>query len=840
MEIIFSILGHPIRREILFLLEKEGRLSYSDLLNSLGINTGNLNYHLRGMRDLVVKEQKAYFLSDQGEMALELMRISQKVMSGEEIPWISPREVEIARVGIVLCNCNHEISGTIDIKAVEKYLSAVKNVVSIIGFENVCQERNIRKMKKWIRDNFITKVVLGACSPRTHQQVFCDLMNQVGIDIFEIANIREQCAWVHETSKAIATEKAKALIEAAVSKVKQKQNTPIKRIKAEKSIAVIGGGTAGILLSYYLSLLHFQVYLIERSPTLGGKASRWSRISGFSDCATCILNEEILKLTENANVTVFTVSEVAQVTGTIGSFEISVLRHPRYVIENKCIGCHRCVEECPQNRKNEYEMGLQERKVIHFPFPYSYPYVPVISTDDIENCRECRICAEVCDSKAIDLEQGEYNLTINVGAIVIATGCDLYHELQEWGYDPYNDVVTSPEFERILATDGPSSGRLLRLSDSVEPENIAIIQCVNSDTLCSHYCCELALKYIEEVREKCPAAKTEIFFDLNQVPNPPRMGKLSTLIPNRYLHMTFDLSLDTRNGKTIIRGADIEKSFDMIVLNIGMTPNKDLEKLRRVTGFAVDEYGFIREETLISGCYACGSVTGPKDYHETIIDAKDKAIQIVSKLSEEYLITNMQSITLDHEKCGLCLLCTLACPYMALYVKEDRIEIDEFKCRGCGICIPICSSKAIDLEINSTHQMLSKIEVLARSPIWPKVIAFCCLSCGYAAADQAGTKRMSYLPNVFIVRVPCTGFIDSEHILKSLELGFDGVLIFGCFDEACKYLGGSRKTKTKVEVIKNVLGKDGEKVLYIPVSAVDQIKFVDAVNDFIGMIADAK
>ena len=177
---------------------------------------------------------------------------------------------------------------------------------------------------------------------------------------------------------------------------------------------------------------------------------------------------------------------------------------------------------------------------------------------------------------------------------------------------------------------------------------------------------------------------------------------------------------------------------------------------------------------------------------------------------------------------------------MALSLKDNKIEIDDFKCKGCGVCVPICPTRVIDMEINSTHEIISKIEVLAKTSMELKVIAFCCLSCGYAAADHAGTKRISYSPNVFIVRVPCIGRIDSEFILKSFELGFDGVLIFGCSGEACRYLGGNKKAENKVEAIANLLEDKKESILYVPVSAVDGTKFANTVNDFVESIVDVQ
>ena len=827
MESIYTILSHPVRRKILLLLEAQGKLSYTDLLDKLTISSGKLNYHIKEMSELLEKDDKAYILSDSGYNALKLMNVSMKIMAGEEVSDVIPSaSEEITRIGVVICRCNHEISDFIDVTELIRHLSRLKNVVSVLDFENICQERNLRFIKKWIQDNFINKVVIGACSPRTHHQIV-NLTNQIKIDAFGIANIREQCAWVHRNDKQGATEKAKSLLEAEISKIRGRTTIPQKKNPVEKSIAVVGGGLAGITLSQYLAQMQLKVYLIERSPTLGGISSRWSRISGISDCATCVLNEEILELTGSKNVEIITNAEVTEISGNIGNFEVRIVKEPRFVDENECIGCLRCLEACPQVRKNEFEMGLGDRKVIHLPFPHCHPYVPLIYSDDIETCKECTLCADNCQSNAIDLEMKAFPIKITVGAIVFATGCDLYRDLSEWGYNPLNDVINTPELERILAGDGPTYGEILKISDKKKPKNIAIIQCVAKEKTCSHYCCDLAFKYLDEIKGKDPSIEVEIFYDKELMPDREILGMFS---PSEEIRVTKNLQISINGRTKTVWASNEEKEFDMIVLNVGMIPSNDLHKLRRVVGFSVDENGYLREETLVSGCYACGSVTGPKTYHETVADAKDKAIQIASKLSEDYIITNEQGLAVDPEKCGLCGLCTLVCPYVALSLEEGEVKIDTFKCQGCGICIPICSSGAISFGFDTTSEVVNTLRILSKALIHPKIIAFCCSSCGYSAADHAGIKRLEYPVNVFVVEVPCAGRIDSVFLLKAFEYGFEVVNIFGCSDNVCKYFGGSKKAKEKVEILRKLVKDKRKKINFIPVSAVDGTKFAETIN----------
>ncbi|MGQ9721612.1 MAG: hydrogenase iron-sulfur subunit [Candidatus Jordarchaeum sp.] len=826
---LYNILGHPLRRKILLLLEKEGYMQYSDLLKELNIETtGQLNFHLTKLGNLITKDGKAYRLSEDGKTIIRIMELNEKILSGEEVEKIETRKTELSRVGIIICTCGSEVEQPINVESLKNRISRINNVVSVAVFDNLCQEKNQKKIQKWFKDNFINKVVIAACSPRTHSHIFYRIFeNLIPITNIDFANIREQLCWVNSKKPVEALEKARLLIEAAVERVILQKEIKTKTVEVQKSVAIMGGGIAGMNLALKLAEAGLKVYIIEKSPTLGGKVARWSKIEGVLDCASCFLSEQILSLVQEKNIEIFTNTEILNVSGSVGNFTIELVRKPRYVDEDKCTGCKRCMSICTITKKNEYEYGLDERKLIYIPFVNAYPYSATIDEEDIEKCRECRVCERACLNKAINLDQKPTIMTIKVGAKILAIGSDLYQDLEKYNHNPSNDIITSAEFERILASDGPTQGNLIKLSDGKEPQKISIIQNVGNQHLSSDYCYILSRKYLEMIREKLSDCEVEILIDNEMVPE----NRLALINFPDKVHSVKILEIKNEGNRKIINTDKGNFESDLIILNIGMVPNKDLSELRKTLDFAFDDNGFMSKETLSSGIYGCGTVTGPKDYHTTIAESNDVALQVISLLSKDYLLADISGIEIDYERCGLCGLCVSICPFNAISCEDDRIVIDDFKCKGCGVCVSICPTKALEMNVETREKILKSIEVYSKYSHKPKIMAFCCEHCGYAAADEAGLKKIQYNPNIFIEMVPCTGRVDTEFILKSLEQGFDGVLVVGCKHGSCRYIDGINKLEKKIKILKDVgIPKIEDKLVISSLNAVEGYRFAEIVN----------
>ncbi|MFX1393893.1 MAG: FAD-dependent oxidoreductase [Promethearchaeota archaeon] len=844
---IYSILSHPFRRKILLLLESEGYIPYTDLMEKLNLETtGQLNFHLKKIGSLINKDQKSYFLTEDGKRILKILNINKRILAGEDInEYLDSKGSEISRVGVIICNCNTEIIKAININLLENYVNKLRHVVSVKVFNNLCQIKNFYKIANWVKENFINKIVIAACSPKTHQDlfehIFQDVVDKANI---EIANIREQCVWVHHyhadpkvIDPILILDKAKLLIEAAVERVVLQKEVKIKRVDIEKSCAVIGGGIAGMTIALNLARAGIKVFLIEKSPTLGGKVARWNRIYKMGDCSICFISELIAELVKEKNIKVYTNTEIVNVSGEVGNFIIDLIQKPRYVDEKKCTGCKQCIDICSIEKPDQYEFDLKNRKVIYIPFIHSYPYVPLIDDEDIKNCINCGICERACVNKAINLNQKSENLRIKVGSKVIAIGADLESDLGYYKYNPQNDIVTSAEFERMLSSDGITKGNIIKISDNMPPKSISIIQCSSKTNLNPKLRDITVSKYLDSITGRLPKCKINVFYNLG---NSNKDNNSFLRITDGRYHYAKGIKVIVRNNEKLVI-ADFEKyPSDMIILNINLVPNKDLKSLRRLMDFSLNNDGFMSEETLASGIYGIGTILGSLDYKSTISTANNVALKVISLLSQKYLIAEFSGIEINEEKCGLCGLCLQSCPYNAISIDSDKINVDKFKCKGCGTCVSVCSTNAIEMNIDTSEKILKTIEVISKFKKRPKIIAFCCNSCGYAAADDAGYKKLFYNPNIFIVRVPCTGRVDTNFIIKSFELGFDGVIVIGCRKEACRYIDGVEKVQKKINILKKILGwRYSNRIILKHMNAVEGMKFAEILNKFYKQLSEA-
>nr|MDO8134143.1 CoB--CoM heterodisulfide reductase iron-sulfur subunit A family protein [Candidatus Njordarchaeum guaymaensis] len=431
---------------------------------------------------------------------------------------------------------------------------------------------------------------------------------------------------------------------------------------ANNSVLVIGGGIAGIQASLELADKGFKVYLIEKSPSIGGRMAQLEKVFPVTDCSRdcvgtcwlCILMPRMIECYRHPNIRLLTCAEVKKVEGKLRDFTVNVVKYPRYVKEDRCINCGVCVEKCPVSVPNEFEMGLKDRKAIHTPFPQA---IPDIVSIDAENCLHfkdggCSICEEVCKAEAIDYEQEPEQLTLNVGAIIVATGFDLFDpsQIPAYGYAKFKNVITAMELERILSPFGPTEGRLLRPSDSKELSSVAFILCVGSRdrrfySYCSSICCKYSLKMAVSIKQRNPKTEVYLFYtDLRafgkgfqEFANEAKKiygVKYIRSNPGELLEdpATKDLEIwyeDTMSG-----------SLQSLRANLGVLcnaciPREGTSELARVLGIELDNFGFIKQldeiiypvDTTVPGIFSAGYALGPRtgDIPDSITQASAAA-----------------------------------------------------------------------------------------------------------------------------------------------------------------------------------------------------------------------
>ncbi|WP_066640731.1 CoB--CoM heterodisulfide reductase iron-sulfur subunit A family protein, partial [Desulfolucanica intricata] len=429
------------------------------------------------------------------------------------------------RVGVFVCWCGSNIGGVVDVPRVAAEAAKFPHVVHSVDYKYTCSEPGQKMIVEAIIEHRLDRIVVASCSPRLHEPTFRKTIARAGLNpyLLEMANIREQCSWVHTKEPEKATEKAIDLVRKAVAKAVKLEPLYESTIQVTKKAMVIGGGIAGIQAAIDIADAGHKVVLVEREPTIGGKMVMLDKTFPTMDCSACISTPKMVAAAQHPNIEVLTYCEISEVSGYIGNFTVTIKQKARYVDHTKCTGCGTCWGKCPQKVPSEFNLNLGSRKAIYIPFPQAVPNKPCI---DATNCRyltrqKCGVCAKVCPAGAIDYEQQDEYLKVEVGAIIMATGYDLFDWTQsygEYGYGKYPDVITGLHFERMVNASGPTGGKIIRPSDGQEPKNVIFIKCVGSrdeakgKEYCSRACCMYTAKHARQVLEKIPDSQAFVFY----------------------------------------------------------------------------------------------------------------------------------------------------------------------------------------------------------------------------------------------------------------------------------------------------------------------------------------
>jgi heterodisulfide reductase subunit A len=649
--------------------------------------------------------------------------------------------MEEPKIGVYVCHCGTNIAGTVDVEEVAKYAGTLPNVVVSRDYRYMCSDPGQELIKSDIKELGVNRVVVASCSPRLHEKTFQGVLREAKLNpyLFQMANIREHCSWLHEPGPEL-TEKAKRMVRAAVNRVSRHVPLDRREVPIFPATLIVGGGIAGMQAALEIANSNHIVYIVEREPSIGGHMAQFDKTFPTLDCAACILTPKMTEVARHPFIRILTYSEVVEISGYVGNFKVKIRRKPRYVDEGKCIGCLICQEKCPWTALSEFDAGTSKRKAIYTPFAQAVPNIPVIDT---EHCAyflkgKCRACEKFCDANAINFEQSELIFELEVGNIIITTGFDTFDafSIPQYGYGRYPNVFTSLEFERLCSPTGPTEGHII-LADGRQPESVAIVHCVGSrdknyNEYCSRVCCMHALKYSHLIKEKTNAEVYQMYIDMrcfgkgyeefyDRIQN-----EGINFIRGKVAKVTDEAITEEEKGKLIVSvedtllGTMLRVPVDMVILCIALEPRKDANEVARLFHLGRSADGFFLERhpkldpvaTMSEGILIAGCCQGPKDIPDSVAQASAAAARALAMIARGKIEVPPITASIDEAKCSGCKICNLLCPYDAIFFDDEAkiSRINQVLCQGCGVCAAACPSGAITHNYFTAEEITAEIE----------------------------------------------------------------------------------------------------------------------------------
>jgi heterodisulfide reductase subunit A2 len=440
--------------------------------------------------------------------------------------------------------------------------------------------------------------------------------------------------------------------------------------RPRQSALVIGGGIAGIQAALDIAEAGFHVYLVERSPSIGGRMSQLDKTFPTLDCSACILTPKMVDAGRHPNIDLLTYAEVVEVSGRAGAFHARIKKKPRYVDADKCAGCGLCAEACRLSGRvsSDFNAGMGKRAAVYVPFPQAVPLVYTVDPNECVYltrgvCGKTFKCKDACTAGAINFDQKEEFIEVDVGTVINATGFDLFDARRrpELGYGVYPEVITALEFERLASASGPTAGKIA-LNGHL-PRRIVFIQCVGSRDIslgapwCSRVCCMAVAKQAHLAHDRIPGAEITVFYiDVRAFGKGfeefyDRVRKEGVLyrkgLPSEVLRRGDHLVV---RAEDMLLGEMVEVEADLVVLAVGIAPRSDAAQVAEMLGVKRDESGFFAEdhpklrtvESSVPGVYLAGCCQGPKDIPDTVAHAKAAACaaMILLAQTEKAMVTS--------------------------------------------------------------------------------------------------------------------------------------------------------------------------------------------------------
>jgi heterodisulfide reductase subunit A len=632
--------------------------------------------------------------------------------------------IDEIRIFVAICQWGINIAEIIDTKALTEYAKKLPNVVEALDYISLCTEAGAVFIKESMLEVKANRLVVASCTPITHEPVFKSVLESMGHDpsYLEFVNIREHASFVHRKDKEGAQRTAEDAIKSGVARATVLEKILVKEVDITKKTLIVGGGAAGLIAGIDLAEEGFEVFLVEKKPTIGGKMAMLDRTFPTDDCSIWILGPIMLEAARTPGMNLYTYSEVEDVSGFVGNFKVKIRKKARYV-NNDCNGCGACSEVCPVYGYDEFNEGMNPRKAIYVAFTQA---VPSLAQIDMTRCIKCGLCQRVCELNAIDFDQEDEIVEVEVGSIIVATGWDEYKPEDGYlGYNVYPNVITQMKLERILAPNGPTVGHLVRPSDGKRPKKILFIQCVGSrdltkQTYCSAgVCCMISIKNTKLIKQHYPDTDITVAYMDIRAAGKEGIKYVRTNVSKIYEDpQTHNLKVILQN--TLSNTGLKEFEYDLVVLSCAMVPPHGIEKLQKLLKLETSQDGFFKEfhsrlnpiDTKIPGIVLAGVSQGPKSISESISQGRAAASSLARLMSKDKYRILLIRANVDKELCAKCGLCELNCPYAAIKLEPDGAEVNEILCRGCGSCLANCPSEAITLRYYREPQYEKQIDAI--------------------------------------------------------------------------------------------------------------------------------
>ena len=787
------------------------------------------------------------------------------------------------RIGVYVCHCGGNISEVVDVEAVREFANSQGDVVLAKDYSHLCSEVGQKMIADDIKEYKLDRVLVSACSPLFHGKTFMNVAEKGGLNpyLIEMANIREHCAWAHFDSPDIATEKAKDLTKIGIEKLRESEALKPIRLPVGNRVLIIGGGIAGIQAALDLGNAGYSVSLVEQKATIGGRMAQLSRTFPTNDCAACILGAKMADVQTNPNITLYTYSEIEDITGSLGNFRVRLKRKPTYVNPSACVSCGLCSDVCPVSVDDEYQWNISKRKAIYLPLDFAVPNKYLIDENACLNIKArrksgrttvCRLCEKACPQDAICFDQKKESVEFSVDTIIVATGYDVFDATRkyEYGYGRFENVMIAPEVERIIVQS--AEGKPVKDMG----RRIAFIQCVGSRDAqlgreyCSRVCCMYATKlsqllmysgilagqekeiYVFYTDMRTFGKGYEEYYKATQ-----KMGV--KFIRGRPAEVTEDpltKKLTVKVEDTLNREI-IESEFDTVVLSVGLELSKGGNRIAEILKLSKSEDGFLQEahpkfrpvDTQIDGIFIAGTAQGPKDIPDTVAQASATAARAMRLMSRGYVELEPVRAFVHSDLCDGCGECVDSCPVSAIGMEGVRgrrlAVINEGICKGCGLCIASCHSDALDLRMFNNRELEEEVKaaLFSKKEGEKRIIVFADTMCTYRLADSVGTAKRVYPEGVRIIRVPSSSRVTPKLILKSFSMGADAVFLGDCEAKSTPYPGSIEATERNVRFVKGLLGEVGinpERLRFFQFVTVMLAKFVGLMNEMVSIASEGR